>query len=183
VGVELVVPAELRDVSIDSERGGAGRDRHAALDGRIASRLWRVPLGPLLVAVRHLMPHVEERFLVHGFVLEQREHALGAIQHRRARPIHFVVQQHVLHQLVARIGERLDRVASRPRRRAVRQAIRQTAGAAGHDSATRQGQLMPMTADNPYLVDDDRIGEDSGPSAACLRRVTPVPGQTPAGRP
>jgi hypothetical protein len=37
------------------------------------------------------VPHVQQRFLVHGFVLENREHCFGAIEEQMPRPFEIVV--------------------------------------------------------------------------------------------
>ena len=60
------------------------------------------------------MPHVQQRFLVHRFVLEDGEGGFRTVEERMARLIEVRVRQRVEHSAVGFGGELLQNVASRP---------------------------------------------------------------------
>ena len=51
------------------------------------------------------MPHVEKRLLMHGFVFEDREGRLGAIEQRMARLFDLGICEHVEHLAIGLVRE------------------------------------------------------------------------------
>ena len=62
------------------------------------------------------MPHVEQRLVVHRFVLEDREHRFRAIEQRMSRAVQIRVAERVEHAAVRLLGERVHLVARGPAR-------------------------------------------------------------------
>src|SRR5256885_16999977 len=84
---KLVVPAKANRASIDAERD-APRGYFDPLEGRHgAIRSGYITTGSPLFFERKTVPDVQQRFLVHRFMLEDSEHRLGAIEQRIAWPI------------------------------------------------------------------------------------------------
>ena len=52
------------------------------------------------------MPHVEQRLLVHRFVLEDREHCLGAVEQRISGPVEILALERLDHMTVGFLRER-----------------------------------------------------------------------------
>src|SRR6188474_1566713 len=73
MGRKLVVPAERRRRTIDSERGHAVVDVDPFRARRHAVCSWRITVGASLLLMWESMPHVQERFLMHRLVLEDGE--------------------------------------------------------------------------------------------------------------
>src|SRR5262249_47337475 len=67
---EFVVPPEADGAAIDAERRAAAGDVDPFLTRRRAVRLRTRASRRRLLRVRQAMPHVEQRLLVHRFVLE-----------------------------------------------------------------------------------------------------------------
>ena len=70
----------------------------------------------MLLLERQAVPHVQQRFLMHRFVLEDAEHRLGAIEQRMARPLDVARRQRVEHLPIGLSGKRPNLVSRRPTR-------------------------------------------------------------------
>src|SRR2546422_3402351 len=110
----LVVPGEARRPAIDPQRGAARSDLDPggswcrALDARpVAGR------ASLLIPGQS-MQHVVQRFLVHGFMLEDHEDGLGPVEQRMTGPVDVAMGQGVDHPRIGRPRELLDDSPARP---------------------------------------------------------------------
>ena len=122
------------------------------------------------------MPHVEQRFLVHRFVLEDAQRRFTAMEQGIIRLIDIVVRQRIQHLLVGPGGKRLDLLASRPLgiRRGLRRGSRlfridaaceqrleagvdaRATEPAFHERVETEGGEMP-------LIEHDRLAERDRP--------------------
>ena len=116
----FVVPRE-RDVgTIDAERDATRRHVDPRLRRRDAAGSRLVAGGATLPLAGQLVPHVEQRLLVHRLVLEDGEDRLGAIEQRVPRLVDVAARDGVEHTPIRLVGELAHDVAPRPfeRRRA-----------------------------------------------------------------
>ena len=104
---ELVVPAERHGVAIDAECRASTRHVYPIRRGDFPADSRSIVLRRAFVRERETMPHVQERLLMHGFVLENREHRFAAIEQRMAGAIEIRIREHVQHADVRLVGELL----------------------------------------------------------------------------
>ncbi len=119
----LVVPAERDRLTIDAQRGGSARHihefrlRHASIDARL------VACGLSFLIERQPVPHIQQRFLVHRFVLEDREHGFALIQQWMSGTIEFLMFEHIEHTAVGLLDEGTNRFATRPIVESIRRRV------------------------------------------------------------
>ena len=113
---ELVVPAERDAAARRAQRRSATSDANGAARRRRTSELVREIDRLVLVLLRQAVPHVEQRLLVHGLVLQGGEDRL-AVLHRRPVLDERRIAQGAQDRLVGGTAEREDLAPIRPDRR------------------------------------------------------------------
>jgi hypothetical protein len=108
VGLEcrpLVVPGERDLARVDAEARASRRDGDPLLRRRSSTRQRRVGRRPVFLAHREPVAHVAQRLLVHGLVLQDRVHGLGAFQQRMTRPFEIRALQRGDDAAIGLVGE------------------------------------------------------------------------------
>jgi hypothetical protein len=101
----LVVPSKQQRIGIETERHAAGRNLNPLLRGYASIDDRLIVLRTMLLFEGKAMPHVEQRFLVHCLVLEDRKCSLRSIQQRIARPIEIIARECRTHSAIGFGGE------------------------------------------------------------------------------
>src|SRR6188474_3515214 len=104
----LVVPSKRNRSTIDTERCASCRQTNPLRRRRCAAGDRRVPMRAAFLIVRKLVPHVEERFLMHRLMLQDREDRFGMIEQWIARTIEILMCQRLEYLLVCFLGKLLD---------------------------------------------------------------------------
>src|SRR4051812_43666104 len=90
---EFVVPSKHDRVGADAERRASAGHVDPLHGWRSAVYPRRIAIGPALQCERKLVPHVEQRFLMHRLVLDDGVHGGGAVEKRIAGAIEILTRE------------------------------------------------------------------------------------------
>ena len=110
----LVVPPERHARGINAERRVPARYGHPLLRRHRSVDAWHVSSRFPFLLERQPVPHVKQRLLVHGLVLENGEHGLRLIEQRMPGAVEFLAFENVEHATIRLLGKFANDIAARP---------------------------------------------------------------------